>query len=118
LSPFGVPAHRSAREQFDQLVLNAVEVIERRWHRELGLVEFAVEEIPILPADWSAPSVPLATLVPATSGQPTRLVLFRRPIELRCDGQDELAALVHAVLVEQVAELLGRSPEEIDPRGD
>jgi hypothetical protein len=45
-------------------------------------------------------------------------VLFRRPIELRCDDRAELAALVLTVLVEQVSELLGRSPEEIDPRYD
>ena len=115
LSPNGVPANRSARETFDQLVLDAVEEIDDRWQRELGLVEFAVEEIPMLPEDWTSSTVPLATLVPATSSSPTRLVLFRRPIELRCDTTEELEALVRTVLVEQVAELLGRSPEEIDP---
>jgi hypothetical protein len=44
------------------------------------------------------------------------VVVFRRPLELRAEGPGDLAALVHAVVVEQVAELLGRSPEEVDPR--
>jgi hypothetical protein len=43
-------------------------------------------------------------------------VLFRRPIELRCDDRSELSAMVLTVLVEQVSELLGREPHEIDPR--
>ena len=43
-------------------------------------------------------------------------MLFRKPIELRCEDRADLSALVHTVLVEQVSELLGRSPEEIDPR--
>jgi hypothetical protein len=43
-------------------------------------------------------------------------VLFRRPIERRCENRIELAAMVHTVLVEQVAELLGMRPEDVDPR--
>jgi predicted Zn-dependent protease with MMP-like domain len=51
-------------------------------------------------------------------GGPTRLVVFRRPIEARAETTADLGALVLTVLVEQVSELLGRSPEEIDPRYD
>ena len=96
-------------------MLDAVESIDDRWHRQLGLVEFAVEETPILPADWRAPTVPLATLVPAAGSSPARIVMFRRPIELRCETTEDLMALVHTVLVEQIAAVLGRSPEDIDP---
>ena len=115
LSPQGVPASRTSRETFDKIVLDAVEGIDGRWHHQLGFVEFAVEEAPVLPDDWFAPTVPLATLVPPTGSSPTRIVLFRRPIELRCDTTEDLMALVHTVLVEQIAEVLGRSPEDIDP---
>jgi predicted Zn-dependent protease with MMP-like domain len=113
-----VPRTRTPREDFDETVLAVVDRLETRWHDELGLVEFAVEEIPLVPDDWGVESVPLASLVRGSGGDPTRLVLFRRPIELRCDDRAELAALVLTVLVEQVSELLGRSPEEIDPRYD
>ena len=89
--------------------------LEERWHDELGLIEFAVEETPIVPDDWLADTVPLASLVRGTGATPTRLVLFRRPIELRCETRSDLHAMVLTVLVEQVSELLGLSPEEIDP---
>src|SRR5690349_15109984 len=46
LVPDGVPLARSRAEQFDDLVLDAVEDLERRWERELAGVEFAVEDVP------------------------------------------------------------------------
>jgi predicted Zn-dependent protease with MMP-like domain len=116
LAPRGVPAARSRAAAFDALVLQAVADLEQRWHAELGLVEFAVEETPMVPDEWEAATVPLASVVRGSGARPTRLVLFRRPIELRCADRSELSALVLTVLVEQVSELLGRSPEDIDPR--
>lgn len=118
LSPRGVPRDRSPRSVFDMVVLGAVERLEDRWHDELGLIEFAVEETPLVPADWADDTVPLASLVRASGKSPTRLVLFRRPIELRCESRSELQALVTAVLAEQVGELLGLPPDEVDPGYD
>ena len=118
LSPYGVPRAVTRREAFDRLVLEVVQELEERWHEELGLVEFAVEETPLVPDDWDAPTVPLATVVRGSGATPTRLVVFRRPIELRAETVADLSALVLTVLVEQVSELLGRPPEEIDPRYD
>ncbi|NUR08220.1 MAG: metallopeptidase family protein [Nocardioidaceae bacterium] len=118
LSPGGVPAVRSPKAAFDELVLDVVHDLEERWYRELGLVEFAVEETPMVPDDWDADTVPLASLVRGSGGRPTRLVLFRRPIELRAETRADLSAMVLTVLVEQVSELIGRPPEEIDPRYD
>ena len=118
LSPAGVPAARSPKAAFDAIVVAVLQELESRWHDELGLVEFAVEEAPIIPDDWDADTVPLASLVRGTGGAPTRLVLFRRPIELRAETRSDLSAMVLTVLVEQVSELLGRPPEEIDPRYD
>jgi hypothetical protein len=103
---------------FDEIVLGVVRRIDERWHDELGLIEFAVEEAPIVPEDWAADTVPLASLVRGSGATPTRLVLFRRPIELRCETRSDLTALVLTVLVEQVSELLGLPPEEIDPGYD
>jgi hypothetical protein len=118
LSPAGVPAARSPKATFDAIVVAVLEDLEARWHSELGLVEFAVEEAPMVPDDWDADTVPLASLVRGTGAAPTRLVLFRRPIELRAETRGDLSALVLTVLVEQVSELLGRPPEEVDPRYD
>lgn len=113
---WGTPALRTRRERFDALVLGAVESVERRWHSQLGLVEYAVEETPLVPDDWDDDGVPLASLVRGSGATPSRLVLFRRPIEHRCDSHEELRALVLTLVVEQVAELLGLDPDEVDPR--
>ncbi|MDX6326780.1 MAG: hypothetical protein QOK15_3134 [Nocardioidaceae bacterium] len=118
LTPAGVPLALSPRDRFDATVLDVVTALEERWADELASVEFVVEETPVLPDDWAAATVPLASVVPGEGSRPTRLVLFRRPIELRSETSTEVGALVLTVLVEQVAELLARSPEEIDPRYD
>jgi len=118
LSPRGVPATRSPREVFDSIVLGVARRLEERWHDQLGLLEFAVEETPIVPQEWSSDPVPLASLVTGSGATPTRLVLFRRPIELRSETRSDLNALVLTVVVEQVSELLGVSPEEVDPGYD
>jgi hypothetical protein len=118
LTPTGVPLALSARDRFDAIALNVVTALEERWADDLRTVEFVVEETPVLPEDWAAATVPLASVVPGDGSRPTRLVLFRRPIELRSETLGELGALVLTVLVEQVAELLGRPPEEIDPGYD
>ena len=115
-SPVGVPLMRSPRDEFDALVLSVVHRLDERWHDELGLVEFAVEETPMVPDDWAAATVPLASLVRGSGGTPTRLVLFRRPIEHRAETRSDLEALVLTVIVEQVAELLGIDAELVDPR--
>ena len=112
----GRPALRTRRERFDDLVVAVVEEVERRWHDRLGLVEYAVEDAPQVPDDWDSTQVPLSSLVRGENGRPTRLVLFRRPIEHRCEGRAELEALVLTVVVEQVAELLGIDAEQVDPR--
>jgi hypothetical protein len=116
LSPRGVAYPGTAPERFDALVLGLVEELERRWATRWGDVEFGVEETPLIPSDWAGVDVPLATLVPAGPTQPTRIVLFRRPIVLRATTRPELSAMVLAVLVEKVAELLGLEPHEVDGR--
>lgn len=111
----GRPHGRTDRERFDQLVLEMVGALEDRWDRHLGLVEYAVEDAPVLPDDWGEEHVPLSSLVRGKGAEPTRLVLFRRPIEHRSGSRLELEVLVHTVLVQQVAELLGLPPETVDP---
>jgi predicted Zn-dependent protease with MMP-like domain len=118
LAPAPVPLARSRSERFDDLVLDAVERLERRWADQLSGVEFAVEDVP--PADaeqWSAEPVPLGRLLPASGGLPARIVVYRRPLEARA-GRAELGALVHDVVVEEVAEFLGLEPEAVDPDYD
>ncbi|QZY30766.1 metallopeptidase family protein [Nocardioides coralli] len=111
----GVPELRTARERFDDLVVEVVAELDERWSDRLGLLEYAVEDAPQIPDDWHG-TAPLSSLVRGARGAPTRLVVFRRPIEHRAESLADLEALVLTVVVEQVAELLGVDAELVDPR--
>lgn len=113
-----VPAHRTAREDFDRLAVGVVADIESRWPERLCFVELAVEEIPLLPSGWNSPQVPMASMVPGTARAAPRLVLFRQPIELRAEQHEDLVALVLTVAVEQLAGFLGVAPEDVHPDYD
>jgi predicted Zn-dependent protease with MMP-like domain len=112
----GTPELRTRRQRFDDLALGIVTEVDERWQDRLGLVEYAVEDAPQIPDDWDSDVVPLASLVRGSGATPTRLVLFRRPIEHRCETRSELEALVLTVVAEQVAELLGIDADEVHPR--
>ncbi|MFZ5870837.1 MAG: metallopeptidase family protein [Actinomycetota bacterium] len=115
LLPPELPAARSRSERFDDLVLDAVERLERRWRAELESIEFAVEDVPPAdPSPWEDGGVPLGRFFPAERGLPARVVVYRRPVETRADAA-ELPVFVHEVVVEQVASALGLEPERIDP---
>ena len=112
----GRPELRTRRERFDDLVLSIVTEIEERWQDRLGLVEYAVEDAPQVPDDWTPETVPLSSLIRGSGTTPTRLVIFRRPIEHRCETRADLEVMLLTVVVEQIAELLGITPEMVDPR--
>ena len=116
LLPRELPAYRPRRDRFDDRVLDAVERLEQRWADQLEDVEFGVEDIPPSdPAPWEHGEVPLGRFFPAEGELPPRVVVYRRPVESRADGAADAAALVHDVVVEQVAHLLGLTPEQVDP---
>lgn len=116
LLPMSVPAHRTRAERFDEHVLATVQRLEAAWGRELAGTEFAVEDVPPSdPAPWEHGGVPMGRYFPAESGQPHRILVYRRPVESRAVDAGDLVDLVRDVLVEQVAHMLGRRPDEIDP---
>ncbi|MEU2059946.1 metallopeptidase family protein [Streptomyces sp. NPDC013455] len=121
IAPPQVPLAASRAEVFADLVQDSVERLERRWP-QLADIDFLVLEVPRLDgrgdqaAAWSDEAVPLGGIIPARDGRRARVVVYRRPVEIRTKGRDERAALVHEVVVEQVAELLGLTPETVDPR--
>jgi predicted Zn-dependent protease with MMP-like domain len=143
LAPPEVPLHRTRAQQFDDLVLQAVTRLEARWEDELAGVEFAVEEIPPAAALADGPGagpVPLGRLDagqargsaapadgapprevvarpggPAPRPRPPRIVVYRRPVMARAEGEEELGELVYGVVVIEFARLLGLDPEDVDP---
>ncbi|WP_245634492.1 metallopeptidase family protein [Janibacter limosus] len=109
-----VPAMVTRSQAFDDLVADTAQrfrnVLGRRW----SAVEFAVEDVPPSdPAGWEE-AVPLARLWPAQGNLPARIVIYRRPVETAARGGEHVD-LVHEVMVEQVALLLGVDPGEVDP---
>jgi predicted Zn-dependent protease with MMP-like domain len=134
LLPPTVPGWRSRAERFDMAVLEAYERIERRWQHRMTELDVAVDETPRITAkdpsrvQWPPEVVadgpiPLARLIPAgvdVRGHATRarIVLFRKPIELRASDSVELGELLQGILVAQVATYLDVDPSVIDPTID
>ena len=115
LVPPDVPLHRTRAERFDDLVLQDVARLE------LGTPSGG----PGGPGSW--PPAPGAlqpgTLEPGAlepggdeaGPQPPRIVVYRRPLMARADGEDELGELVFDVVVEEFARILGIDPADVDP---
>ncbi len=111
-----VPGAKTRSELFDELVLDALERIERRLPGGLSTVELAVELVPPSdPAPWEPAQVPLSRLFPAEPGLPARVVLYRRPIETRAGDPRDLPGLINDIVVEQLAGALGVEPGTLDP---
>ncbi len=129
--PPTVPARRTRGQQFDRLVLEAFAPLEGRWRDQLTGLDIAVDDVPKIrplhPDSVTWPDevvadgpVPLSRLIPAgvdRYGMPTRarIVLFRKPLELRAGDPDDLVDLLREVLVQQIATYLGVEPDVIDP---
>jgi len=129
--PTTVPAWRTRAEKFDLMVLEAFAPLDSQWHDRLTKLDIAVDEVPKIrardPESVTWPDevvadgpVPLSRLIPAGldrqgSATRARVVLFRRPLELRAKDQDDLVDLLHEVLVQQIATYLGVEPDIIDP---
>ncbi len=128
LAPPMVPIAHSRSDAFDAMVLHAVDHLQPHLGDQLSAVEFAVEDVPEVsrPTEMAADldedvlddnAVPLSRLYRtgvAGISAPV-VVLYRRPLESRAVRGEDLADLIHDVVVEQVARLLGRSTDEIDP---
>ena len=121
-----MPLVASPTQRFDSIVLDVVEHVEERWHDRLATLDFAVEEVPPVDSESSAGAwedeissagVPLARLLAAAPGRRARIVIYRRPLELRALDRDDLEDLVHDIVVEEVAHFLGMDPAEVDPEG-
>ena len=115
LAPRAMPISRSRAARFDELVLTAVERIQRAYP-ELADVEIRVEEVPLRERrDGSPDPVSLGRLQPATPTRSAQLILHRRPLELRAAAGTEREDLVNDTVTELVAQLFGLSPIQIDP---
>ncbi|WP_407552590.1 metallopeptidase family protein [Streptomyces sp. Pv4-95] len=121
IAPPQVPLSVTRADAFIDLVYDSRDRLERRWP-QLSDVDFLVLDVPGFGPDEGPDTgadeetVPLGRSLPAAGPHRDRIVIYRRPVEIRTKNRDERALLVHEVVVEQVAELLGLAPESVDPR--
>ena len=115
LTPDGLLPRPLPSARFDEVVRLAVDRLRLHLPGELDAVQFGVEETPLLPDDWTAP-VPLGTHRAPGRREAARVVVYRLPVTQRVRGREETATLVLDVLVEEVADLLGRDLDDVDPR--
>lgn len=129
LIPAPLPGHRTRSQLFDALVVESADRLRTLWPDALDLVLYLVEEVP---GDLEAllatgDPAPLGTYVQAIphgampdsvmpdSGGAAQITIYRHPVEALCDTPGQLRELVHEVLVEQAAGLLGLDPDAVDP---
>ncbi|MFT3714545.1 MAG: metallopeptidase family protein [Gordonia sp. (in: high G+C Gram-positive bacteria)] len=134
LMPPDLPARRTPASRFDKAAISAFAELDTHWHDRLTGLDVAVDDIPrMLPKDMETIAwpdevtadgpVPLARLIHAgvdARGNPTRakIILFRRPIELRAQDDDELPEILREVLIQQIATYLGVDEETVEQGPD
>lgn len=113
LLPHTAPFHESPTAAFARELKYAVQDLDRRLGKRMHGLTIAFEEIPNL-ADLilSQNVVPLGRI---DRGNPTAIVLYQRPIEIRCRTANLLPRIIRDVLAEFVAVCLGLEPLDVDP---
>jgi predicted Zn-dependent protease with MMP-like domain len=115
------------RDEFKQLVLEAVTLIPRRFRHEMKNLALVVEDEPapellaemeIEPPD-SLYGLYHGTPLPERSWGhgntlPDRITLYQRPIEEDCEDEDEIRAVIGETLIHEVGHYFGMSEEEIE----
>lgn len=117
LIPLTLPASRTRTERFDDWVMESADRLQQLWGERIDALQFAVQEIPEALEKLAATGgpIPLGTCTPAAPGRPGTITVYRHPIEMAARGYMPANELVHDVIVEQAAELLGMTPEAVDP---
>jgi predicted Zn-dependent protease with MMP-like domain len=126
----------TSRARFERLVEDAVTTLPPELLRELDRVQLWVEDVPPdRPEDAEAPPLgryEVAAAVPGPTGPSAgaatgdarrrtagtdRLVLYRRPLELRATSKVDLAELVRFTVVHELAHHLGIDDDRLDELG-
>jgi len=111
--PHTAPSYETSDQFFVREMRDAIEDLDARLGKMLSTIKFALEEIPSK-ADLTLSSghVPLGRI---DRGNPTAIVLYQRPIEMRSESKELLARILRDVLAELVSMVTALRPEDIDP---
>lgn len=104
-------------EFFTACLTQAVQQVHMSCPGILDNVVVGAEDVPTMP-DWTEGRVPLSSAVDGSEHSPAKIVIYRRPLELRTASRRGLAILVHRTLVKQLSALTGTPVETIDPSID
>ncbi|RYJ07111.1 MAG: peptidase [Actinomycetales bacterium] len=110
LSPRSVPAHRTPRDAFDNLVAAVLEALEKHFAAEPDEVDVVVEDVPLSSVTRSLETGD------GPGPQAARIVLYRLPIAGRSASPLDLEDLVWRVVLDRLAEVWQVSPDDLDPR--
>jgi Zincin-like metallopeptidase len=117
LIPVTLPGSRTRTERFDDWVMESADRLQQFWGERIDALQFMVQEIPedLEKLVATRGPIPMGSCTPAAEGRPGTITVYRHPIEMAARGYVPANELVHDVIVEQAAELLGMSPEAVDP---
>ncbi|MET3367091.1 metallopeptidase family protein [Arthrobacter sp. M2012083] len=112
-----LPGFRTRSERFDDMVLDSAERLQDMWGKQLDGVLFAVDEIPpnLEHLVATGNTAPMGSYTPGGRGDAPMITVYRRVVEQGAATREELQDLVHDVVVEYTAEMLGVPPETLDP---
>ncbi|MDP9986814.1 putative Zn-dependent protease with MMP-like domain [Arthrobacter oryzae] len=111
------PGYRTRGDRFDDMVLDSAQRLHDIWGKTLDGVRFGVDEIPpdLEQLAANAAPAPMGAYTPAAGEEGPTITVYRRVVEQACSSVEELQDLVHDVVVEHTAEMLGVAPETLDP---
>lgn len=117
LIPSHLPGSRTRSERFEDWVMESAQRLERLWGDKIQDIQMLVQDIPGGLEDTTPAALRgmLGTSTPSAKNRPATITVYRHPIEMAAKGFIAPNELVHDVVVEQMAELLGMTPEAVDP---
>lgn len=113
------------REDFEQLVLAALEALPDRFKEHLGNVDVQVMDWPDddlldalgIPDDETLFGYYEGISLTATPGPfelPARILIFQRPIEEECDTPEEIVEEVRKTVLHEIGHHFGLSEDEVE----
>ena len=115
------------RAEFERLVAEAVDLIPKRFRREMKNLALVVEDAPgadLLEEMEIEPPDSLYGLYHGTplpertwgygNNLPDRITIYQQPIEEDCDNEDEVRKRIGETLIHEVGHYFGMSEEQIE----
>lgn len=113
LVPHVAPIYENPSNAFERILTHAVEDFGVRLGSEIENLEISLEEIPnYRDLTLAENSVPLGRI---EIGNPTKIVIYQKPVELRCKNFDAIDRLIRDTLADLIGLAIGIRPNDIDP---